>query len=99
MKLNKLLIFLILPLFLICGCQKNGGNSKNVEKDEYDRLDYGMQYKKVCTIIGSEGQKIVNSSQDENDKNYTVMYSFEKEGGGYVYITFKDDKLISKSQF
>ncbi len=63
--------------------------------DKYNKIKNGMTYKEIVGIIGSEGEETFSSEVGK----YTIK-SFKWDGGEYKYIfgTFNNDKLTSKSQ-
>lgn len=72
---------------------KTDASALTVEK--FDRLKNGMSYAEVKAIIGQEGTQ--NSSSESG--RYKIE-SYKWEGADYarIYATFRNDKLISKSQ-
>ena len=63
--------------------------------DKYNQIKNGMSYKQVVEILGVEGTEI---SSSEIGKYKTVSYKWEGENFQFIYGTFQNDKLLSKTQ-
>lgn len=63
--------------------------------EKYNRIKNGMSYKEVVDIIGSEGSETFSSTIG---KYKTVSYKWEGPNFQFIYATFSNDKLNSKTQ-
>lgn len=68
----------------------------NLEK--FNKIETGMTYEQVVTIIGEEGT-VLSESEISNIK--TIIYSWYGKGsiGANANVTFQNGKVISKAQF
>lgn len=72
-------------------------NSSKVTLEQFNRLQEGMTYQEVVSILGSEGE-ILSSSDIAGYK--TIMYMWEGNSlGGNMNAIFQNDKMISRAQF
>ena len=80
-----------------------GFGKQVVSFDKYKQIQNGMSYRKVVSIIGSEGEE---SSRNKIDgvpgvmsSVETVMYQWVNGNGSNMNAMFQNDKLIQKAQF
>ena len=72
-------------------------NSPGVSLANFNRLQTGMTYQEVVSILGSRGE-LISSSELAGTK--TEMYQWEGTSlGANMNAMFQDGKLISKAQF
>jgi hypothetical protein len=78
--------------------RKTPANKATITLDEFNKIQTGMTYDKVVSIIGGYG--VVISESDIGDTE-TIMYQWDGEGslGANSNAMFQDGKLISKAQF
>lgn len=69
--------------------------STSLTMDKYNKVKNGMSYKEVVEIMGSDGTETFNSTIG---KYTTVSYKWEGENFQFIYATFQNDKLTSKTQ-
>ncbi len=74
---------------------KTTSGKADLTLDKYNQIKTGMTYKAIVDIIGSEGEETFSSEVGK----YTIK-SYKWDGGDFKYIfgTFNNDKLTSKSQ-
>lgn len=73
-------------------------NDPSITLEEYNKIQIGMTYDEVVSIIGSAGTETTTSSVGE----YTMsMISWEGNGllGSNAYFTFQNGEVTAKSQF
>lgn len=95
-----LFVFLVLPLSLSA---RNGSNDLPIVYDDgdaltmkkYRKIKNGMSYRQVVKIIGRNGDETFSSVIG---KYKTVSYKWEGAGFKFIYATFQNDKLTSKTQ-
>jgi hypothetical protein len=63
--------------------------------EKYDRIKTGMSLKEVEEIIGAKGEEM---SSSEIGKYKIVSMKWDGGDFKYIYATFNNDKLTSKSQ-
>ncbi len=63
--------------------------------DDYNRLKNGMSKSEVERILGGEGEQV---SSSEIGKYKIETYKWQGENFSFVIITFRNDKVFSKSQ-
>ncbi len=62
---------------------------------KYDQLQTGMSYADSVKVIGSEGSQ---TSSSASGSFKTTTYKWEGEKNARIYLTYRDDKISSKSQ-
>lgn len=62
-----------------------------VSQEEYDRLELGMTYAHISSIIGGDGAPIENGSTVQGDAYYIYGWPGEYGDTAAVYITFTND--------
>ncbi|HOJ32820.1 MAG TPA: DUF3862 domain-containing protein [Candidatus Hydrogenedentes bacterium] len=71
--------------------------------DEYKRIQNGMSYREVVSIIGAEGEEISRNKIDGvpgvMESIETVMYQWVNSNGSNMNAMFQNDRLIQKAQF
>jgi len=74
-----------------------------VDFEKYKKIENGMSYKKVVSIIGTEGEEMSKNKIDGipkvMDSIETVMYQWVNSNGSNMNAVFQNDKLIQKAQF
>lgn len=75
-------------------------SGSKVSEREYDRIENGMTYAEVKSVIGGEG-KISNEFGNKNSDLYSITYRWAGNGvsGSYAEITFEKNVVSSKIQF
>ncbi|OXM84083.1 DUF3862 domain-containing protein [Paenibacillus rigui] len=107
-KLGFILAIVTAITVLLAGCNtsSNGGNkpatppqAATITKAEYDQIDDKSTYEDAVKIIGGEG-KIISESGTKGNPDYSVTYQFPAEGkeNANAKLTFRNNKLISKSE-
>ncbi len=71
--------------------------------DKYQRIQTGMSYQEVRSIIGAEGEEISSNSIEGIPGVMpgvkTVMYQWVNSNGSNMNAIFQNDKLMQKGQF
>lgn len=70
-------------------------DSTKIDADKFAKIENGMSYDQVVSIIGSEGTE---QSTNEIGNVKTTMYEWESDGWGVATITFQNGKVTNKSQ-
>jgi len=74
-----------------------------VTMHEYQRIQNGMSYRQVVSIIGQEGEEIsrnfIEGAPGVMEDIETVMYQWQNTGGSNMNAMFQNDKLMQKAQF
>lgn len=107
-KLGFILAILTALTVIMAGCNssKSGSNlpdkppqAATITKAEYDQIADNSTYEDAIKIIGGEG-KIISESGTKGNPDYSVTYQFPAEGkdNGNAKLTFRNNKLISKSE-
>lgn len=75
-------------------------NEPTVSKAEFVKIKYGMTYKEITEIIGSEGE-ILSESGKENTAEHKIFLRFDGEGeiGAYANFSLNGGTLKRKSQY
>lgn len=76
------------------GAQQEKDSTK-IDADKFAKIENGMSYDQVVSIIGSEGTE---QSTNEIGGIKTTMYEWESDGWGVATITFQNGKVTNKSQ-
>lgn len=71
-------------------------DSTKIDADKFAKIENGMTYDEVVSIIGSEGSE---QSTNEIGGVKTTMYEWESDGWGVATITFQNGKVTNKTQF
>lgn len=71
-------------------------DSTKIDADKFAKIENGMTYDEVVSIIGSEGSE---QSTNEIGSVKTTMYEWESDGWGVATITFQNGKVTNKTQF
>ena len=74
---------------------KSSDKTASLTLDDYNQLKNGMSKSEVEQILGGEGEQ-VSSSEIGTYKIET--YKWQGENFSFVIITFRNDKVFSKSQ-
>lgn len=77
------------------GAQQDQDSTK-IDADKFAKIENGMTYDEVVSIIGSEGSE---QSTNEIGGVKTTMYEWESDGWGVATITFQNGKVTNKTQF
>lgn len=77
------------------GAQQDKDSTK-IDADKFAKIENGMTYDEVVSIIGSEGSE---QSTNEIGGVKTTMYEWESDGWGVATITFQNGKVTNKTQF
>jgi hypothetical protein len=81
------------------GQQSESSKKSTITKEQYDKINNGMNYKEVVKIVGGEGE-IVSESGEKGSKMYAIGVTYEGKGGsGSASLVFMGDELKSKSQY
>lgn len=73
-------------------------NDAKITLEEYNKIENGMSYDEVVSIVGSPGTENVSSGSG----SYTIkMYSWEGNGmiGSNANVTFTNGSVSGKAQF
>jgi hypothetical protein len=76
--------------------------SGTVTYSEFQRVDSGMYYSEVKSIIGEGGTKVSSSEVDgfgEFSGVSTNMYKWQNSDGSNMIVMFQNNEVTSKSQF
>lgn len=71
-------------------------DSTKIDADKFAKIENGMTYDEVVSIIGSEGSE---QSTNEIGDVKTTTYEWESDGWGVATITFQNGKVANKTQF
>lgn len=71
-------------------------DSTKIDAGKFAKIENGMTYDEVVSIIGSEGSE---QSTNEIGGIKTTMYEWESDGWGVATITFQNGKVTNKTQF
>lgn len=71
-------------------------DSTKIDADKFAKIENGMTYDEVVSIIDSEGSE---QSTNEIGGIKTTMYEWESDGWGVATITFQNGKVTNKTQF
>ena len=93
MKKVFLFVMIVSVLLSFTACS----NDKLITMDEFNDIENGMSYDKVCDIIGSEGELASETSIAGYE---TAIYTWKGAGsvGANANVTFQNDKVCSKAQ-
>jgi hypothetical protein len=70
--------------------------SPDVTMASYQRIQEGMTYEQVRSIIGKAGEEL---SRSEIAEYTTVMYMWKNTNGSNMNAMFHNDRLVQKAQF
>lgn len=109
---HKVITFMLIVIFsmVIIGINENKNGElittgteatqkhEKLNLEKFNKIETGMTYEQVVTIIGEEGT-VLSESEISNIK--TIIYSWYGKGsiGANANITFQNGKVISKAQF
>ena len=98
-KQNRRLVYLfggviICVVILIAALMApfNAGKSEGYTYGQYQRLETGMSYQQVVSLLGDEGEVVSGSS----DTVQTFIWS--NEDGSNITVTFVDDEVSAFNQ-
>ena len=74
---------------------KSSDKTASLTLDDYNQLKNGMSKNEVEQILGGEGEQV---SSSEIGKYKIETYKWQGENFSFVIITFRNDKVFSKSQ-
>ena len=74
---------------------KSSDKTASLTLDDYNHLKNGMSKSEVEKILGGEGEQV---SSSEIGKYKIETYKWQGENFSFVIITFRNDKVFSKSQ-
>ena len=74
---------------------KSSDKTAALTLDDYNQLKNGMSKSEVEQILGGEGEQV---SSSEIGKYKIETYKWQGENFSFVIITFRNDKVFSKSQ-
>ena len=78
-------------------------SQKIVTFDEYSRIETGMTYREVASIIGSPGEETAHSKVEGipgvMDSIETVSYQWVNNDGSNMQTIFQNNRLDTKAQF
>ncbi|PZE20352.1 hypothetical protein [Paenibacillus xerothermodurans] len=66
-------------------------------KKQYDAVDFGMTFEEVQKQMGQMG-KLVAETKEEDGSNATQTYQYKTSAGGTLNVTFKNGKVLNKSE-
>ncbi|TDF95904.1 hypothetical protein [Paenibacillus piri] len=71
----------------------------NMTPENFDKINIGMTYEDSVKTAGGEG-KLVSESGTKGEPDFTVTYEYPVEGNANAKakLTFRGNKLISKSK-
>lgn len=87
---------------LIAACLIGCGTASVVTLDEYNRVEIGMSYSEVVTIIGEKGEQsgsgmsYPNGSDSEGTPN--LIYTWKNKDFSNMICIIENDKVIAKDQ-
>lgn len=104
MYAQKKTILLVLCLFLVvlltAGC---GGASRKVTMEKFNKIQDGMSYSQVSSIMGDPGELGASTTCLEflvSWKNLeSKIYMWKNSGGTNMNVQFQNDKVMTKAQF
>lgn len=68
---------------------------KGLTMEKFKQIDKTTSYQKAVEILGSEGEQTSSSGSD----SYKVeIYQWKGDDGEFIFLTFMNDKLTSKTQ-
>lgn len=81
--------------------EEKPGNPPTITMAEYNQIEMGMTYYRVCEIIGGTGTLLSETDLDIGYEYSTDMYSWDGEGslGANANVTFQGGSVVSKAQF
>lgn len=106
MKVFKwVIVGFVLLIFVSCiaSMGKSGKTSGDVvTMEKFSKIQNGMSYKEVVSIIGSEGE-LISQNHIEGAPGVmasidTAMYTWSNKSLSNMNATFQNDKLMSKAQ-
>ena len=74
---------------------KSSDKTASLTLDDYNQLKNSMSKNEVEQILGGEGEQV---SSSEIGKYKIETYKWQGENFSFVIITFRNDKVFSKSQ-
>ncbi len=74
---------------------KSSDKTASLTLNDYNQLKNGMSKSEVEQILGGEGEQV---SSSEIGKYKIETYKWQGENFSFVIITFRNDKVFSKSQ-
>lgn len=87
-KVCNIFLVLIICIGAFTGCGGKEIDPKNISKEEFEKLSIGMAQSKVKEIVGSLGEQI---SESKEDNVITYIYKLEGEKSGSAELTFQQD--------
>lgn len=66
-----------------------------IDSDKFARIESGMTYEEVVSIIGSEGTEDTTSQVGDIT---TTIYEWQSDSFGVATVTFQNDKVVNKTQ-
>ncbi len=77
--------------------------SQIVTYDKYKRIEDGMSYSQVVSIVGAEGEELSRNKmpgvRGVMASVETIMYQWMNSNGSNMNAMFQNDKLMQKAQF
>lgn len=74
---------------------KTSDKTASLTMNDYNQLKNGMSKSEVEKILGGEGEQV---SSSEIGKYKIETYKWQGENFSFIIITFRNDKVFSKSQ-
>lgn len=74
---------------------KSSDKTASLTMNDYNQLKNGMSKSEVEKILGGEGEQV---SSSEIGKYKIETYKWQGENFSFIIITFRNDKVFSKSQ-
>jgi hypothetical protein len=67
--------------------------------EKFNQVQKGMTYEEVKTLLGADGEKVVNEGAQSTDSEYLTTYRWYGQNDGSVAVmSFLDGKLAAKTQ-
>lgn len=102
--LRKKTVLLALCLFLVvlltAGC---GGASKKITMEKFNKIQDGMSYSQVSSIMGDPGELGASTTMPGIpgiiEKLESKIYMWKNSDGTNMNVQFQNDKVMTKAQF
>ena len=99
-KAVLLVICLLLVALLAAGC---GGVSKKVTMEKFNKIQDGMSYSQVSSIMGDPGELGASTTMPGipgiMEKLESKIYMWKNSDGTNMNVQFQNDKVMTKAQF
>jgi hypothetical protein len=74
----------------------DGIGSKGISKTNFDKINEGMSYKEVATLLEDEGMKV--AIMKVNGRSTEIYKWSNADFSVYIDVTFENDKVVEKKQ-